>query len=67
VSFIGGCLAQDKGFCGGIFDGWVRRDGIPWGESMELFYVAVVTECICPPAGVLELAVFTECERKAGT
>lgn len=60
MSFVCGCLAQDEGFGGRIFDGGVRRDGVSGRKSVELLYVAVVTECVGPPAGVLELVSVRE-------
>jgi hypothetical protein len=54
MTFVGGSLAQDKVFCCGVLDGGVGGDLVSGGKGVELFYVAVVTEGVGPPAGVLK-------------
>jgi hypothetical protein len=54
VAFVGWGLSEDEVFCGGVLDGWVDWDLVSRREGVELFYVAVMTECVGPPSGVLE-------------
>ena len=54
MTFVGGSLAQDKVFCCGVLDRGVGWDLVSWGQGVELFYVAVMAEGVCPPAGVLK-------------